>query len=108
VELQDHHQAFADAGATLIAISDDELELSSALSESLSLSFPLASDPGGALIRSWSLWDDENEASWPAVYVVSADGVISWVHLSETYRKRPTSDDILPAVKRAVERAGAR
>lgn len=58
---------------------------------------PLASDPSGAAIQRYGVWDEGNEIAWPAVFLV-VDGVIAWRDLTRDYRERPSIEEVLAAI----------
>lgn len=59
---------------------------------------PLLSDPSHAAIDAFAVFDAENEVAWPAVYLVERDGTIAWRDLGDTYKVRPTTDELLRAI----------
>ncbi len=73
----------------------DSIEKSRKLSESLSLSFPVLADPDLDVIRKYGVADEENGIAWPAVFIIKRDGRVGWRSLSETYKKRPLSVELL-------------
>ena len=81
----------------MVAISVDELEDSSELAEEQGLTMPLASDPGGAVIKAYGVWDQGNEIAWPALFLV-VDGTVAWRDLTRDYKKRPPVEDVLAAI----------
>ncbi len=60
------------AGSSLAAISVDTPEQSQALGQRLNLSYPLASDVGGALVRQWGLLNSAERGgiAYPATWVI--------------------------------------
>lgn len=79
-------------------MSVDSVESSQELAQKLELSFPLLSDPKRELIQAFGLDDPANEISWPAVYVIDAQGKVVWRAFLETYKDRPPPDEILAAL----------
>ncbi len=81
--------------ASLVAIAVDPPERARALAEGLHLTIPLLADPSRGVIRSFGVEDVENGIAWPAVFVIGHDGKVVWRAAAETYKKRPTIDEIL-------------
>lgn len=71
------------------------MDKSRKLSDSLSLSFPLLSDPSLDVIRKYGVADEENGTAWPAVFIIQRDGRVGWRSISETYKKRPLAEELL-------------
>lgn len=84
----------------LVAISVDALDVSEKLAAAVGLTFPLASDPAHAVIDAFGVFDAENEVAWPAMYLVGRDRTIAWRFLGDTYKVRPSRDEILRAIDR--------
>jgi peroxiredoxin len=65
------------------------------LAERLGLAFPLLSDPGGAGIKAFGVFDAETEIAWPSIFIVNADGTVAKRWLADTYKERIATPDIL-------------
>lgn len=114
-------------GAELVAISPQTPAGSRDTAEANRLAFPVLSDSGSAVARSFgiafdlaeelrpiyarfghALPDRNGDAGWvlpiPATYVIGADGVISFAFLDSDYRNRLEPDDILACLA-AMRRA---
>jgi peroxiredoxin len=66
------------------------------------LRFPLLADPELKVCRAYGVYDAHNEFTLPAVIVVRReDGAVSSVRPSESIADRPSTDDVLDAVKNA-------
>jgi peroxiredoxin len=83
-----------------VGISVDDMEDTRELARDLELPFPLVSDPGLKLIRAYGVEDPANEIAWPAIYIV-VDGKVTWRHVVENYKQRPTLPDVLSEVSLA-------
>lgn len=124
--LQEALAGIADAGATLIAISPQTPDESLRTVEQNGLAFPVLSDRGSRVARSFgiafelasalrpiftglghALPDRNGDGSWmlplPATYVIDRDGIIAFAHLDSDYRNR-----LEPAVITATLSALAR
>lgn len=72
--------------------------MSAKLAAAHGLTFPLVSDPQHTAMDGFGVFDVENEIAWPAVYLVERDGTIAWRYLGDSYKVRPTVDEILKVV----------
>ena len=116
--LEDLHAA----GATLVAISPQTPDNSLTLAEQAELAFPVLSDVGNAVARSYGLvfalgaedrelhagigidlaasnGDDSWELPAPAVFVVDPDGTIRFASVAGDYRWRVGPDEVLAALR---------
>ena len=100
---------FQALGAELLGISVDGAWCHAAYAKSKRLRFPLLADfePKGAVSRAYGAYDPVAGESTRALFVLDADGVIRWSHLSPG-GVNPGADGILRALESlAAERAGA-
>lgn len=88
----------------MVAIAVDPLRAHERLAAHLGLTFPLASDPGHAVIDAFGVFDPENEIAWPAMFTIERDRTISWRWLGDDYKVRPPTADVIAAVD-ALHRA---
>ena len=109
-------------GATLVAISPQTPDKSLTLAEQAELAFPVLSDVGNAVARSYGLvfaldadarelhsgigidltafnGDDSWELPAPAVFVVDPDGTIHFASVAGDYRWRVGPDEVLTALR---------
>lgn len=119
---------FQALGASLVAISPQNPANSRKSIRQNGLSFPILSDPRNDVAAAFglryilpdylvelytSLKNDlpafNNDPSWtlpmPARYVVGQDGTILYAEVNPDYTRRPEPEDMLPAVRRAVDLA---
>lgn len=91
---------FQEHDAQIVAISVDDPETHRAFSEKLNLSFSLLSDnaPLGAVARAYGIFDQQAGISGRALFVVDAEGLIHWSHLSPG-SINPGADGILKALE---------
>jgi peroxiredoxin len=75
---------FQELGAELIGISVDGTWCHSAFSQSRKLHFPLLADfePKGGVARLYGVYRESDGTTERALFVVNADGVIHWSHVS--------------------------
>jgi peroxiredoxin len=97
VELQSHQADFASRSIRVVAISVDPVEKSQDLAKSLSLGFPLLSDPDMTAIRAYGVADEGNGIAWPAEFLVDRGGRIRWRATAQSVGTRPSSADVLRA-----------
>ncbi len=81
-----------------MAVSVDSVPQSKKLSDSLSLAYPILSDPERKVVQAWGVDDAENEIAWPALFVVDKSGQITERLMLETYKDRPLPDQIFAAL----------
>jgi peroxiredoxin len=121
---------FEKLGASLIAISPQTAPNSRKSARQNGLSFPILSDPKGAVAAAFglrfalpdylvelykSLKDDlpgfNDDPSWtlpmPARYVITEDGAILYAEVNADYTRRPEPENILPALRQAAARRTA-
>jgi peroxiredoxin len=98
---------FRNRDAELLAISVDSLYSHGAWSAVRGLTFPLLSDfhPKGAVARDYSVWREDDGFTERALYVLDADGVIRYGHVTPYLHHVPDIYELLEAVDAA---AGAR
>lgn len=69
------------------------------------LGYPILSDPGHKTIDAFGLHDsaydgqDVDGIPHAAVYVLGAGGKVTWAHVSDDYKQRPSNDEIRAAFK---------
>jgi peroxiredoxin len=98
---------FRNRDAELLAISVDSLYSHGAWAAVRGLTFPLLSDfhPKGEVARDYSVWREDDGFSERALYVLDADGVIQYGHVTPYLHHVPDIYELLEAVDAA---AGAR
>jgi peroxiredoxin len=73
--LQDFQAQFAASGASVIAVSPNDLESLRSLAAQLKLSYPLAADPQLTLARAYSIVDGDGPPR-RSVFVIDTDGIV--------------------------------
>jgi peroxiredoxin len=96
-------------GFKLAALSYDSVETLAKFAKSARISYTLLSDPRSAVIDAFGIRNMDVAGSkrmdgipHPAIYVISADGVILDKLYEESYRKRPPTDVVIKAVDAAL------
>ena len=74
------------------------MKTSAVMATKLSLTFPLVADENAATIKAFGVFDSANQIAWPAVFILDGERRVVWRELSETYKKRPSSAEILKAL----------
>jgi peroxiredoxin len=85
---QEHMPEIQAAGARVVAISVDPAEKSRDLTQALSLTFPLLSDPDGKVASRYGVYDAKSEYNLPAVVIVDEHGSIRYRYVGDGFRDR--------------------
>lgn len=84
-------------------VSVDPPETSAALVRDARIGFPILSDPQLAMIDAYGLrhpdGHDGHDIALSASVLIDGDGIVRWVTVAENLRVRPTSADVLAAVR---------
>lgn len=98
-KLQRHLPAFAQRGATVVAISPEPPATSAALARQLGLEFDILSDADGRVIELFNVRNRFSAAMTllphAAVFVLDAGGVIRFRAVDRNYKRRTTMRTIL-------------
>lgn len=91
---------FASRGILLLAVSVDSIYSHGAWAAVRGISFPLLSDfhPRGQTARAYNVWRDADGYSERAIYLIDADGVIRWSHVSQRIKELPDFDELVSAL----------
>ena len=98
---------FREHGAELVGISVDGMWCHAAFAKARNLHFPILADfePKGAVSRRYGAYREQDGYSERALFVIDADGIIRWSHLSPP-GVNPGADGILTALE-SLGTAGA-
>ncbi|MFB6089711.1 MAG: redoxin domain-containing protein [Halobellus sp.] len=104
VALQEHHDDFADAGATLFGVSADSSFSLGAFADEYDLEFDLVSDMAGDAIGAYGLSIDIPDLGLygianRAVFVLDDDGVVTYSWVAEDPTNEPDYEELLAAVE---------
>ncbi len=81
-------------------ISTDAAKDLAAMREKLDLTFPTLMDPGSRTIRSYGILNTEDgEIPHPAALVIDRKGVVRYARIDEDYKKRPSNEELLQALR---------
>jgi AhpC/TSA family/Thiol:disulfide interchange protein DsbD, N-terminal len=102
VELERERDELTRRGIGVAAISYDSIAILKAFAERRGIGFPLLSDPGSAVIRSFGLLNPEypegnlaHGVPYPGSFLTDAKGVIRAKYFEKTYAERRTAGSIL-------------
>jgi peroxiredoxin len=97
---QGEFEEFERRGAQLLAISVDSLYSHGAWAAVRGLTFPLLADfnPKGEVARRYGVYRDGDGFSERAIYVVDADGMIRWSHVSPQLHHVPDINTLFDAL----------
>ena len=100
---------FRARGVHLVGISVDSIYSHGAWAAVRGLTFPLLSDshPQGEVARRYGVWRESDGFSDRALYVVDADGVIRWAHVSPQVDHLPDIYDLFDALDEVADRRTA-
>ena len=107
VALQDHTGRFEAAGATVFGVSADSAFSLEAFADEYDLEFDLVSDMDGGAIDAYDLTIDVPELGLygianRAVYVLDADGTVTYGWEAEDPTNEPDYDELVEAVEAAA------
>lgn len=120
--LQTRLADIAEAGGRLVAVSPQTPDHSLSTAEKLELAFPVLSDVGNIVARTYGLvfslpedlrevyagfgldlpaanGDDTFELPMPATFVVGTDGKVTWRFVDSDYTRRAEPDDVIDALR---------
>jgi peroxiredoxin len=106
VALQGRHADFRDAGATVLGVSADSPFSQGAFREEHGIEFDLVSDMAGDAIREYGLEMDIPDLGLygianRAVFVLDADGTVTYQWVADDPTNEPDYDELLDAVEAA-------
>lgn len=97
---QQEHNEFASRGIRLLGISVDSIYSHGAWAAVRGIRYPLLSDfqPRGETARAYNVWRNGDGHSERALYLIDADGIIRWAHVSERLKELPDFDELVAAL----------
>ena len=106
VAFQEHSDAFAAAGATLLGVSADSPFSQGAFREEHGIEFDLVSDTSGDAIRAYDLEMDIPDLGLygianRAVFVLDSEGTVTYKWVADDPTNEPDYDAVLSAVESA-------
>ncbi|WP_260272422.1 redoxin domain-containing protein [Propionibacterium freudenreichii] len=97
---EQEYDEFASRGIQLLGISVDSIYSHGAWAAVRGIHYPLLSDfqPRGETARAYNVWRNADGHSERALYLIDAEGVIRWVHVSERLKELPDFDELVAAL----------
>jgi hypothetical protein len=102
VELEQSYPAIKAQGLGLVAVSYDSVDVLKSFAARKQITFPMLSDPGSKIIRSYGILNETVEKSnpffgvpYPGTYVLDTKGVVVAKYFEEDYKERETAASIL-------------
>jgi len=97
---QQEHNEFASRGIRLLGISVDSIYSHGAWAAVRGIRYPLLSDfqPRGETARAYNVWRNADGHSERALYLIDAEGIIRWAHVSERLKELPGFDEFVAAL----------
>jgi len=102
VQLEAAKEQFVKRGLAIAAISYDKKEILQHFSNRMKITFPLLSDEGSAVIRSFGILNSEPKPGTreygiphPGIFIVDSSGKITAKYFEEKYQERFTPQSIL-------------
>ncbi|MDN6555173.1 MAG: redoxin domain-containing protein [Acidipropionibacterium jensenii] len=97
---QQEHDEFASRGIQLLGISVDSIYSHGAWAAVRGIRYPLLSDfqPRGETARAYNVWRNADGHSERALYLIDAQGIIRWTHVSERLKELPDFDELVAAL----------
>ena len=102
MELEHSYASIRAQGLSLVAVSYDSLDVLKSFAERKNITFPLLSDPGSKIIRTYGILNETAEKTspaygipYPGTYVLDAKGMIVAKYFEDDYKERETVSSIL-------------
>lgn len=96
MDLQEHLQAFSQAGTQVLAVAVHSQENAKQIMELSGATFPLLADPDHAVTAAYGVYDlfGDGRAA-PATFIIDQDGTIAWAYVGKDNNDRPSSEMLL-------------
>jgi hypothetical protein len=102
VELEHSYASLKEQGLGLVAVSYDSVEVLKSFADRKQITFPMLSDPGSKIIKSYGILNETVDKStpfygvpYPGTYVLDAKGTIVSKYFEDDYKERETVSSIL-------------
>ena len=103
--MQEHLKEIQQAGAQVVAVSYDSVEVLNRFAKQRDITFPLLSDPQSETIKAYGILNEEVSGSrlrgipYPGTFVIGTNGVIQTKLFLEGYKDRHDTSALLEALK---------
>ena len=103
VKLQAELKKFEDAGAQVVAISYDKVDVLAKFADERKITLPLLSDPESKAIKPFGMLIEDAKGNYeglakPGIFILDKEAVIR-AKVKETVFQRPSTDELLKAIK---------
>jgi peroxiredoxin len=105
-DLQASYKDLLHAGAHLYAVSVDDQPTAKQMKSELGLEFPVLSDTGGNIARSWGVLDESTNIAKPATFLIARGGAIALQEVGHTPGDQPGGYVLLEKVKQHLPAEG--
>lgn len=90
--MQQYYAEIQDAGAELIAISSESVDMTKRIIENNELKYAVLCDNKLTVINDYNVMDPNNSRiARPATYILNADGTVAWITLDPEKTRIPTT-----------------
>jgi peroxiredoxin Q/BCP len=91
-------EGFERAGVQAVGIVVDSVEQNRAMVDKLLLTFPILSDPDGAVIREWGVWNDAEGIAKSSLFLVQPPSAVVYDYVGTDFADRPTDEELWAAI----------
>ena len=103
MELAREYDTLQDLGATVLAVSTDDLSKAKLIAEKLDLPFPILYNSDAEVVRSYDVYDLLGDGvAAPATFIIDKDGVIRWKQIGRNIGDRADAEEVI-AELRAIQ-----
>lgn len=102
MELQSRYDDLKKQGLGLVAVSYDPTDILKKFADSRGITFPMVSDPGSAIIKTYGLLNEAQDPKTrfygvphPGTFMLDNKGVITSRHFEDAYQERSTAASVL-------------
>jgi peroxiredoxin len=106
VDLNEFYQDIENTNYELVSISYDAVDVLKKFSDKHNIQFNMLSDDDSSIIKAFGILNTDMKPGSkaygipnPAIYIVSNEGAVQGVLSEEGYKKRPSSEVLLEAIK---------
>ena len=106
IEINKAEEEIKSLGYSVVSISYDRVDQLAAFNRKAGINYPMLSDKGSAIIKSFGILNKEVEPNTfaygipdPAVYIIGAEKVVQARLAEESFKKRPPASLIVQTIK---------
>lgn len=106
MKLQERIEAFEEHDAEIWVISPDPADKLEAMRAKRGLTFPTLMDPDLSVARNYGVLNEKSpKVPHPTALVINKAGELIYVRVDEDYAQRPSTEELLDALRTAVSTA---